>query len=134
MRTHLEFHAPMFEEPEGVGNTYNSDIQGAKLADFLAREFKMLGYPGVVIEEDWGWMIDLAHNNIRTWLGCAAYGSSVDWLVFIEPSKPFVRRWFRKIDVQPAVARIADQLESIVVTKGSATGLKWWSDQDSGRN
>ena len=133
MRTHLEFHAPMFEEPEGVGNTYNPDIQGAKLAEFLSQEFKALGYSGEIIEEDWGWMIDLANDGLHTWLGCAAYGSSVDWLVFIEPSKPFVRRWFRKIDAQPAVARIADQLETVLTTKGSATGLTWWSDKDSGR-
>ncbi len=133
MRTHLEFHAAQFEEPEGVGNSYNPDIQGARLADFLSTEFKALGYSGEVIEEDWGWMIDLANDEFRTWLGCAAYGSPRDWLVFIEPNKPFVRKWLKKIDTQTTVAKIADQLEAVLTTKGSATGLKWWSDQDSGR-
>jgi hypothetical protein len=133
MRTHLEFNASQFEEPEGVGNTYNPHIQGGKLADFLSAEFKELGYSGAIIEEDWGWMIDLAKDEFPTWLGCASYASSVGWLVFIEPSKPFVRRWFKKIDTGPVVARIADQLEAIVTTKGGATDLNWWSDQDSGR-
>ena len=133
MRTHVEFHAPRFEESEGTGNNYNPDIQGAKLAEFLSREFKALGYSGEIIEEDWGWMIDLAKDELHTWLGCASYESSTDWLVFIEPSKPFVRKWFKKIDARPTVDKIADQLEQILVTNGGATGLKWWSDRDSGR-
>ncbi|MFM5949104.1 MAG: hypothetical protein ACKOPM_07730 [Novosphingobium sp.] len=133
MRTHLEFDSALFEEPEGVGNTYNPDIQGAKLAKFLSGEFKALGYSGAIIEEDWGWMIDLAKDEFPTWLGCASYSGPTGWLVFIEPSKPFVRRWLKKIDARPTVAKIADQLETILTTKGGATSLNWWSDQDSGR-
>lgn len=133
MRTHLEFHSVQFEEPEGVGNTYNPDIQGAKLAEFLSDEFKSLGYSGAMIEEDWGWMVELAKREFHTWLGCASYSSPAGWLVFIEPSQPFVRKWFSKVDTRPAVAKIGDQLETILRTKGGATGLNWWSDQDSGR-
>ncbi|MCC6924864.1 hypothetical protein [Novosphingobium sp.] len=133
MRTHLEFNSTLFEEPEGVGNTYNPEIQGAKLADFLSREFKALGYSGAIIEEDWGWMVDLGGEQFPTWLGCASYSSPNGWLVFIEPSQPFVRKWLKKIDTQPAVTRIAEQLETLLTTKGGATGLNWWSDQDSGR-
>ena len=133
MRTHLEFDAPRFEEPDGVGNTYNPDIQGGKLGEFLSNEFKELGYSGAIIEEDWGWMVELAADKFPLWLGCASYGSRINWLVFIEPSKPLVRKWFKKIDARPVVAKVADQLETIVTTKGGATNLKWWSDHDSGR-
>jgi hypothetical protein len=133
MRTHLEFHAAKFAEPEGVGNTYNPDIQGAKLAGFLSSEFKALGYSGAIIEEDWGWMIDLANDEFPVWLGCASYAGPEDWLAFIEPSKPFVRRWFKKIDTRPTVAKVANLLEGVLTNKGGATGLNWWSDQDSGR-
>ena len=131
MRTHLEFQS---QQLAGGPNSINPSIHGGNLAEFLDRRFRALGYLGGVIEEDWGWMIALAHEPFKLWLGCASYDEDGEWLVFIEPSKPFVRRLFSKTDTRPQVEKVATELETIVRDAGDATGLRWWSDEESGRS
>ncbi|GGC44591.1 hypothetical protein GCM10011371_35000 [Novosphingobium marinum] len=53
--------------------------------------------------------------------------------VFIEPSKPTIRKWFSKIDTRQEIEKTAELLEKIVTERGEATDLQWWSDHDSGR-
>jgi hypothetical protein len=130
MRTHLEFRS---QQLAGGANSINPGIHGGNLAEFLDRRFRALGYSGGVIEEDWGWMIPLAKQPFKLWVGCASYDEDGEWLVFIEPSKPFVRRWFGKTDTRPEVEKVATQLEAIVRDAGDATGLRWWTDEESGR-
>ncbi|GGC44171.1 hypothetical protein GCM10011371_34500 [Novosphingobium marinum] len=79
MRTHLEFRAPRFV---GGANGINPDIDGSKLAVFLAEEFGTLEFPTSVIEEDWGWMVLLKEEPFRLWLGCSSYDAPDGWLVF----------------------------------------------------
>jgi hypothetical protein len=130
MRTHLQFRSPRFI---GGPNSINPEIDGAKLADFLEGEFRAQGYDTRSIEEDWGWMTWLSDTPFRLWLGCSSYDEPDGWLVFIEPSKPAIRKWFRKIDTRHEVEKIAALLEKILTENGDATDLKWWSDHDSGR-
>ena len=130
MRTHLEFKSARLA---GGANSINPNIYGGKLAEFLDRRFRALGYSGGVIEEDWGWMIALTSGPFKLWLGCASYDNDGEWLVFIEPSKPFVRRLFSKTDTRPAVEKVATELETIVREAGDAAELRWWSDEESGR-
>jgi len=130
MRTHLEFRSPRFD---GGPNSINPDIYGEKLARFLDEQFRSTGYSGGIIEEDWGWMVNLASEPFSLWLGCASYESPHGWLVFIEPGKGFVRHWLRKTDVRVTIDKVAGLLEKILVEQGGATDLRWWSDQDSGR-
>ena len=130
MRTHLEFRSPRLS---GGANSINPEIYGANLAQFLDQRFKELGYTGGIVEEDWGWMIALASAPFKLWLGCASYDKDGEWLVFIEPSKPFVRRLFSKTDTRPAVEKVATELETMVRDAGDATGLRWWTDEESGR-
>jgi hypothetical protein len=129
MRTHLEFRSTRFA---GGANSINPNIYGGKLAEFLDRGFQSLGYSGGVTEEDWGWRILLARKPFKLWLGCASYDEDGEWLVFIEPSKAS-RRWFRKTDTRPLTEKVATELEIIVKDGGDATGLRWWTDQESGR-
>ena len=131
MRTHLEFTAERFGGPDARPNSINEDILGAELAEFLSEAFQAKGMRGTVIEEDWGWMVELKSDPFDLWLGCASYGDN-GWLAFIEPSKPEIRKWLKKIDTRAEVEAVAQDLEQILVNAG-ATSLTWWSDSDSGR-
>lgn len=133
MKTHLQFRSSRFDSPDSPGNSLNPDIKGQKLAGFLSDAFKAHGYLGEVIEEDWGWMVNLGHADFPLWLGCSSHDEPPDWLVFIEPSKPEVRKWLKKFDTRQAVARVADLLEDVLVKQGGASDLNWWTEQDSGR-
>ena len=130
MRTHLEFRSAKLA---GGANSINPEILGANLAAFLDRHFRSAGYDGGFVEEDWGWMVPLSSEPFKTWLGCASYEDDGEWLVFIEPSKPYVRRLFSKTDTRTVVETIAIQLEKFVRDDGGATDLRWWSDEESGR-
>ena len=130
MRTHLEFRTARFL---GGANSINPDIDGSRLAVFLAEEFAALGYVTGVIEEDWGWMVALKDLPFKMWLGCSSYDKPDGWLVFIDPSKPMIRSWFSKIDTRQEVEKISELLEHIITERGGGTNLHWWSDQDSGR-
>ena len=131
MRTHLEFSAERFGGHNARPNSINEDIRGAELAEFLSAAFQAKGLNGAVIEEDWGWMVELKSDPFAVWLGCANYGDDA-WLVFIEPSQPEIRKWLKKIDTRAEVEAVAQELEQILVDAG-ATNLAWWSDKDSGR-
>lgn len=132
MRTHLEFTAARFGGADATPNSVNEGIFGAELAEFLSEAFQAKGLRGAVIEEDWGWMVELKSDPFPVWLGCASYGEDDGWLVFIEPSKPEIRKWLKKIDTRTEVEAVAQDLEQILVNAG-ATHLVWWSDADSGR-
>lgn len=132
MKTHLEFQSNAFPPEPGEEDETNPGIFGKALARWLSERFKENGYATTEpIAEDWGWYVPLANDPIKLWLGCSNYGDD-SWLVFIEPSQPFIRQWLKKIDTKPVVARAADVLERLVRESG-ASSMRWWSDHDSGR-
>jgi hypothetical protein len=133
VRTHLEFRAERFGGANARPNTYNPEIRGEELADFLSAKFREGGLDPNVIEEDWGWMVELKADPFPLWLGCSNHGDDGDWLVFIEPSQPEIRKWLKKIDTREKVAAVTQRLEQILGDDGGATNLTWWSDEDSGR-
>jgi hypothetical protein len=131
MRTHIEFKSKLFPAEPGEDAQTNPGIFGKKLAEYLADWFSRNGF-GVtgVIAEDWGWCVQLANDGFELFLGCGPYQEGEDmWLVFIEPSKPYVRRWFKKIDTQPVVARVAEALEQSLTIDG-VSSLRWWADSE----
>ncbi|APG61954.1 hypothetical protein LPB140_02940 [Sphingorhabdus lutea] len=125
MKTLLSFQSDQFDTINCPGNEINPDIKGAKLADFLSEQFKAHGYSGEIIEEDWGWMVELDESTFPLWIGCSSYDDPPEWLIQVHPNKPYVRKWFKKIDTQAEVAKISLLLEEIMTKNGGATNLKW---------
>ena len=133
MRTHVEFRSDKFptygNEEEGVN--YESGVYGKRLAEFLKMK---LMQKGVVVssmnDEDWGWRIDISHEgNYNLWIGCGHYQEYENgFLCFVEPGKPFVRKWFKKIDVREPVEKIAAALDDILNNDNDVQSVKWWDD------
>src|SRR5215467_1066330 len=99
MRTHLEFVSTSFSAlPEDDGQV-NPVSNGKRLAEFLSGELPRHGFAVTGMNpEDWGWRIDLEHRDFPLWVGCGGYPEYQNgFLCFIEPSRPFVRRFFRKL-------------------------------------
>ncbi len=136
MRTHLEFKSPNFEPEPGEDEETNEAIFGKRLAEFLAQAFSRLGYGGPnIIAEDHGWWVFLENPEFPLALICASYDMPPSWLVHIDPSQPTVRKMlFKKIDTTKVVEQVATHLETILITSGNATDLRWWDDRESGRN
>lgn len=134
MRTHVEFRSNDFAPYENEDEQINPGVYGKRLADFLAEGLAAHGYKvRCVGAEDWGWMVELENTAFPLWIGCANYEEFENgFLCFIEPSKPFIRKWFKKIETSYAVEPLASAIESVLSGSGKVSQLRWWSDAEAG--
>jgi hypothetical protein len=135
MRTHFEFRCSGFPAQPGEEGEINPGRWGRALADYLRAELTARGFTGgAPFAEDWGMCIPIENQEYGLWVGCGNLeGEDDGFLCFIEPSKPFVRKLFRKIDVLQRVESVAVALEQALGSRSDVRELRWWSEKDSGR-
>lgn len=133
MRTHVEFRSDYFPAYEGEEGQINPGRFEKRLAEFIASDLPRHGFKVSGVEaEDWGWMIQLENDAFPLWIGCGNYEEYPDgFLCFIEPSKPFIRKWFSKIDTTETVERVASALDAILSASGKVAHQRWWSEADA---
>lgn len=145
MKTHLEFRSDAFPAQPGEEDEVNPGRWGRLLADYLCSELRARGFAGQgPFAEDWGWLIPLENDRFALWIGCGnmdrgeAFGVEGDadpvdqFLCFIEPSTPFVRKLFRKIDTTARVSELAAALEAALRAHPRVRQLRWWTEQEVG--
>ncbi|MBI1300749.1 MAG: hypothetical protein GC137_03730 [Alphaproteobacteria bacterium] len=137
MKTHVEFKSTKFPSfnTEDEGINYATGIYGKRLAEYLQDKLVAKGIDiADVFAEDWGWMVEIKHDApYPLWIGCNSYndGSSDDgFLCFIVPDKPYIRRWFKKIDVREDVERISQALDEILNADKEISNIRWWSPEE----
>jgi hypothetical protein len=133
MRSHVEFLSTEFPAYPSEDEEVNPDRFGKRLAEFLAAQLPEHGF---VIEsicaEDWGWMVELENPAFPLWIGCANYDEKPGaFLCFIEPSKPFIRKWFSKIDTTERVEALSVAINTILLGSGKVSELRWWTEDES---
>jgi hypothetical protein len=133
MKTHLEFKSSYFQIIPGEDDDVNEGIYGKHLAQFMTEQLNANGYNTRYIAEDWGWCVLIDNPFFESFVGCSSYGEEGEWLIQIEPYKPIVRKWFKKIDTTAWVEKLSSTVEHILVEQGEAVALRWWSDAESGR-
>jgi hypothetical protein len=135
VRTHLEFRSTAFRPCAGEECEINPTRYGKRLAEFLAEELPRQGFKIADIgAEDWGWRVDLQHEAFPLWIGCGNYEEYEDgFLCFIEPSRPFVYRWFRRVPTSGIVGRLAISLEECIRKAEDARQLRWWTEAEERR-
>jgi hypothetical protein len=129
MRTHVEFRSAKFPPYPGEENDVNPDLWGKRLAEYLVENLRCHGFETKdFYSEDWGWVVPICHEAFPMWVGCGHYQEFEDgYLVFIEPSKPIIRKgWFKKIDTIADVSRLADSIETILHSDPDIRDIKWW--------
>jgi hypothetical protein len=135
MKTHLEFTSTEFRAYPGEDEETNPGIFGKRLAEFLAENLPQQGFKVLCIgAEDWGWMVEIENKEFPLWIGCASYdGTETEFQCFIEPSKPFVRKWFSKIVTGPIVETLSAALEAVLLQSGKVSGLRWLPNDEAQR-
>ncbi|MBL8525820.1 MAG: hypothetical protein JNN20_19225 [Betaproteobacteria bacterium] len=130
MRTHLEFRSNAFPAQDGEDELVNPGRWGKLLADYLRAELDLVNLSGgEPFAEDWGWLVPIDNEEFDLWVGCGNYEEYADgFLCFIEPSKPFVRKFFRKIETTKRVEQVAVALETALRKHSDVRDLKWWTD------
>ena len=128
MRTHLVFRNAALTDPDAD----DANPAGAKLARLVADHLPVHGFPVKrVVQEDWGWAVVTDNPCFGLWIGC---GADIDrpngHLCFIEPSRPWIRRWFRRVDTTATIARLAAALETIAAEAAGTSELRWWSEDE----
>ena len=97
----------------------NPGMYALQLGDFLTNRLKSKGYQiRFRCQEDWGHWIEIEHEGKFTLaVGCANTDEDdadcPEHRVFLEPAQPVVRRFFKKIDVQNDVEKLAETLKQI---------------------
>lgn len=135
MLSHVEFRSDAFPPYDDEQDRINPGRYGQRLGEFLDRELRATGVSSAgLIEEDWGWRIPIEHNEFDAFIGLGNYDEYPNgFLVFIEPSKPRIRRFpkiWRSIDTTSFVAGIQGTLDRILRSSEEVYDLKWWTEYE----
>jgi hypothetical protein len=105
MLTHVEFRSSAFPAYPSEEEQINPGRFGKRLAEYLVGALASAGESvDEPIPEDWGWVVPLSNAEFRLWIGVGNYEEYSDgFLCFIEPSKEYVRKLFRKISTRSRV-------------------------------
>lgn len=135
MRTHVEFRSDAFPPDLDEDEVVNPGRYGRRLAEHIVAGLPAHGFRvSRHHPEDWGWRIALENETFPLWVGCGNYEEYEDgFLCFIQPSKPFVRRWLKRVSTTDTIERLADALERILGDRDTVRDLRWWTDKESGR-
>lgn len=128
MRSHVEFRSKKFPPYEGEEEQINPGLWGKRLAEYLQPKLREHGIAaGEFYSEDWGWAIPIENAAFRMWIGCGhQYEPNDAFLVFIEPSKPQIRKGlFKKIDTRADVERVAEALDKILRADNDILEIRW---------
>lgn len=116
------------EEAEGGEAFINPGIFAADLAAFVAEGLTRAGYRvSLPIVEDWGIALDIAHDGgFRLMVGCHSddFQKPVQHRVYLEATRPFLRRWFRRIDTRPTTEPLSAALEALIRARADITGIE----------
>jgi len=134
MLTHVEFRSDQFPpyDLEDLSDTINKGVFGKRLAEFLADGLKGRGFePGEPYDQDWGWVVPIKNVGFPLWIGCGNYYEYEDgFLCFIEPHKPVIRRWFRKIDTTARVGALRDAMDKLLSANPGVRNKRWWTYEE----
>ena len=116
MLTHVEFRSDKFPPYEGEEEKVNPGRWGQRLAEFLRDRLRAEGFETEEpLAEDWGWVVRVANRGFSLWIGCGHYQEYPDgYLCFIEPHKPSVRRFLKRIDTRETIAALQRSLDMIL--------------------
>jgi len=129
MITYVEFKSEGFLPYE---EEINPGRWGKRLAEFLSDGLKANGIDILdLFAEDWGWVVPVVNDDFRLWIGCGNYDEYPNgFLCFVEPSKPYIRRFLRKISTADKVQTLVKALDSVISSDPSIRDIRWWTAEE----
>ncbi len=131
VKTQVEFRSNKFPPYEGEEEEINPGLWGRRLAEYLKEKLTGSGIPtDGIVTEDWGCLLGVKNNSFPLAIGCGHQeGADDEFLCFIEPSKPVIRKWIRKIDTTQAVGRLSDALQKILASDPDIRDVRWSGEE-----
>ena len=134
LKTHIEFRSDNFPQTSEEQKDWDGQIGGYTLAKYLSEELPKHGVTvSNFLNEDWGYLILLADEKFKDiWIGCNHYQEYENgFLVFINPSKPIVKKgFFKKIDISEQLTFLATILNEILTTNPTIYAQHWWDEKE----
>jgi hypothetical protein len=132
LKTHVEFKSDKFPPYDMEEDEVNLGRWGKCLAEYMASKLKTNGVSvGNTYPEDWGWAIPVEGKSVSMWIGCGNYEEySNGFLCFIEPSKPIVKKWFKKVDISDEIKLLHNVIDQILKSDDDIMDVKWWSENE----
>ncbi len=132
MKTQVEFKSDKFPPYDGEEEEINPGLWGKRLAEYLQESLPRHGVRVTGIgAEDWGWMVELENDAFPLWIGCGhQHGEQDEFLCFIEPSKPSIRKGFKRIDTTAQVLRVSETLNKVLESNPDIRDIHWTSDEN----
>ena len=132
MKTHVEFRSDRFPAYAGEEEQINPGVWGKRLAEFLRDNLRKEGFETEEpIAEDWGWMVPIANEPFRLWIGCGSYQEYPDgFLCFIEPHTPFIRKLLKKVDTQARVESLQRAMDKVLSEPAGIREKRWWTHDE----
>lgn len=133
MKTHVEFRSGKFPAYQGEEEQINPGRWGKRLAEYLSEKLRDKGVlVDDIYSEDWGWAIPIKGKPFSMWIGCGNYEEYPDgFLCFIEPSKPVIWKFFKKMDVSKDVLFVSGKIEEILKEDPEIKEIRWWSPEEN---
>ncbi len=106
---------------------------GRFVAALLQMELPKKGFAvNTVGKEDWGWYVNLKKSHgYSSSIGCQyCFDENGDYGLqcFVQPDKPFIWRWFHRINIASHTAALKQAIEDILRESGKVDGI-YWSDE-----
>jgi len=135
MKTQVEFRSDKFPPYDDEEKLINPGLWGKRLGEYLKDRLKERGITtGDLVAEDWGWMIPVENDSFDLWIGCGHQNGDDDqFLCMIEPCKPVIRKFFKKIDTTAPVKRISDALDKILSSDLNIQDVRWSDSNETGK-
>lgn len=132
METFVEFRSDRFPPLDGEEKLINPDLWGKRLADFLREGLRKQGFETKEpVAEDWGWVVPVVNRSFRLWIGCGRYQEYDDgFLCFIEPHKPFVWRFLRRLDTRERINALRQAIDKVLVEEEGVRSKRWWTYEE----
>ena len=127
MKTQVAFRSSKFPPYEGEEETINPGLWGKRLAEYLVEKLAGKGIEtDEFIVEDWGYYIPVRNDGFRLAVCCGHQdGDADEFLCFTEPSKPVVKKLFRKIDATLQLERLTGALSEILSADPDIRDVVW---------
>lgn len=131
MKAQVEFRSSSFPPREGEEEQINPGRWGMALAEYLAEGVSRHGFEADVGGyEDWGVYINVENDDFPLMIGCGNSEDGEDgFLVFVDPSKPEIKKGFfrrRVIHARPIIERLVDALDKTLKEHEDIREIEWY--------
>jgi len=127
MKTQVEFRSNKFPLYESEEEQINQSLWGKRLAEYFALKLSEKGIEaGEPVAEDWGWLLPIQNEDFPLALCCGHQdGDDDQFLCFTEPSKPMVKKLFKKIDATAQLTGLTGAVDQILASDPDIRDIIW---------